>query len=96
MDSEDVLAHANALLALGDWLIPPKGTIVEIRGNRYEIVPPPGSTYMDSFDDTYFRGRPLGADEFGLLWVGRNDYFRIVSLPEGCPPLERWYRLPNE
>lgn len=92
---EDLVAQANAALALGDWFVPPEGATVRWAAG-YQV----GSVVCGSSCATEIKIRTAfswadGTAGVSDTWLDRDIGFEIVDFEdvEGeVPPFEEWRR----
>lgn len=102
MSREDLIARANAALRLGDWFIPPKGSVIALDAERYVVVSE-GSRNEKQWNDELARGVGVQVNHafdiaveaqrssIWTIWVG--GVFEILELPRGpVSPFEDWPR----
>lgn len=86
------LEAINAALRLGDWRVPPEGTVIEVWGHHYEIDEPYQvvSYQIRSYSSPYFAVK--GCNEVGRItrYVYRAELYQVLEVPKGSPPFEEW------
>lgn len=82
---------ANAALALGDWLKPPEGSIVEVGLGVYGVI---WLKSQPAVEGGRVIGQSLGGGNLRpfRVAIGPRTKYRFVALPEGCPAFDKWDR----
>lgn len=91
---EDLIAFANAALALGDWRFPPVGARVEVQGWGLAEVTrcawgktPEGEPYP------HYCTANVGMGDHDV-YIGPGTVYKVIRLPLEALPFEQW-RVPR-